>query len=263
MQEPAATLAKDCLKMARRLGRTPQIKCANLAISLSKFVPYRAQIEWYKASCDDSSDQMGYYDGFKKRGCSKRGDQVNMNMKKLAVFWDNVIEMWENNELPYDFHKRAKWVNAFHFYKLLVEPLEIAEYYRQGKHLHEGHYLSNGRPRRFQISDRWWKERRNNEKENDARTKFASATQDSCFWARLEEAQELLANPQWENEVMKQEILEKINKFDQYARRLVERKEVSKDVLAKNSSYTKWTEELRKLSSPLVCPAPPLPHMEF
>lgn len=242
--------------MARRLGRTPGIKCANLAVSLSKIVPYRAQVEWYKESCDNSSDQMGYYDAFKKRASSKRGDQVNMNRHKLASFWDRVIELWESNQLPYDFHKKSKWVNSLQFYKLLVEPLEIAEYYRKEMHLVKGHYLSNGRPRRFQISDRWWKERRKNEKENDARTKFASATQDSCFWARLEEAQELLTALQSKEGVMKQEIWENIRKFNEYARRLVERKEVSKDVLARNSSYTKWTEELRKLSSPLVCPAP-------
>ncbi|XP_062094230.1 lipase-like PAD4 [Humulus lupulus] len=257
-QEPAVSLAKDCLTNARRLGLTPRIKCANLAVSLSKVVPYRAQIEWYKASCDESSDQMGYYDHFKRRESSKSGDQVNMNRCKLAVFWDKVIDLWESNQLPYHFHKRAKWVNAFHSYKLLVEPLEIGEYYRKGMHRDKGHYLRNGRPRRFQISDRWWKERRRYEKDNDARTTFASATQDSCFWARLEEAMELLANLQSENGEVK-EIWENINKFDEYARRLVERKEVSKDVLAKNSSYTRWTEELKKLSSPLVFPVSPFP----
>ncbi|PON51753.1 Lipase-like domain containing protein [Parasponia andersonii] len=262
-QEPAATLAKDCLTMARRLGRTPRLKCAKLAVSLSKIVPYRAQIEWYKASCDESIDQMGYYDAFKRRGSTKRGDQVNMNRHKLAQFWDNVIELWESNQLPYDFHKRAKWVNACQSYKLLVEPLEIAEYYRKGTHLVKGHYLSNGRPRRFQVSDRWWKEGRTNEKENYARTKFTSATQDSCFWARLEEALEWLAILQSEHGEMKQDIWENISKFDKYSRRLVERKEVSKDVLAKNSSYTKWTEELNKLSSPLVSPAPSLPLVQF
>ncbi|KAM6563206.1 hypothetical protein CsatB_023204 [Cannabis sativa] len=259
-QEPAVSSAKDCLTNARRVGRRmPEITCANLAVKLSKIVPFRAEIEWYKASCDESSDQMGYYDAFKRRGSSKKGNQVDMNRRKLAGFWDNVIDLWESNQLPYDFHKRAKWVNAFHSYKLIVEPLDIGEYYRKDMHIHNGHYLRNGRPRRFQISDRWWKERRKNEKDNDARTTLASATQDSCFWARLEEAMELLANLQSENEEVKKETWVNINKFNEYARRLVERKEVSKDVLAKNSSYTKWTKDLEKLSSPLVFPVTPFP----
>lgn len=249
--------AKDCLTMARRLGRTPHLNCAKLAVSLSHVVPYRAQIEWYKMSCDESEDQMGYYDAFKRRGSSKRGDQVNMNRHKLGCFWDNIIEQLQNNELPYDFHKRDKWVNSFQFYKLLVEPLEIAEYYRRGKHRVEGHYLKNGRPRRFQISDRWWKERRANRDKNRTRTKFASSTQDSCFWARVEEAREWLGDLQSGNDAInKQEIWENINNFDRYARTLIERKEVSVDVLAKNSSYTIWNVELSKLSSALVCPAP-------
>ncbi|EXB36434.1 hypothetical protein L484_010001 [Morus notabilis] len=255
-QEPVATLAKDCLKIARPLGRIPRLNCAKLAISLSKVNPYRAQIEWYKMCCDESDDQMGYYDAFKRRGSSKRGDQVNMNRHKLASFWDNIIEQLQNNQLPYDFHRRAKWVCAFQFYKLLVEPLDIAEYYRNGKHKVEGQYLKNGRPRRFQISDWWWKEFRANKEENSSRTKFASLTQDSCFWARVEEAWEWLANLQTDNDASKQEMWENINNFDGYARGLIELKEVSEDVLAKNSSYTLWTEELRKLSSALVCPAP-------
>ncbi|GMN61679.1 hypothetical protein TIFTF001_030743 [Ficus carica] len=256
-QEPAAMQAKDCLTMARRLGRTPHLNCAKLAVSLSQVVPYRAQIEWYKMLCDESEDQMGYYDAFKRRGSSKRGDQVNMIRHKLGCFWDNIIEQLQNNELPYDFHKRDKWVNSFHFYKLLVEPLEIAEYYRRGKHRVEGHYLKNGRPRRFQISDRWWKERRANKDKNRTRTKFASSTQDSSFWARVEEAWEWLGDLQSGNDAInKQEIWENINNFDRYARTLIERKEVSVDVLAKNSSYTIWNVELSKLSSALVCPAP-------
>lgn len=118
--------------MARRLGRTPSLNCANLAISLSRITPYRAELEWYKAYCDDSEDQLGYYDSFKRYKYRKREHKVNMNRYKLDGFWDNVINMLENNQLPRNFHREAKWVNASQFYKLLVEPLDIAEYYRSG-----------------------------------------------------------------------------------------------------------------------------------
>ncbi|KAK4360418.1 hypothetical protein RND71_019370 [Anisodus tanguticus] len=119
--------AKEALKKEKKLGRSRNLNSANLAIGLSKINPLRAQIEWYKASCDNSGDQMGYYDSFKKRGASKRDFKVNMNRIKLAQFWDFVIDKLEANELPYDFHKRAKWINASQFYKLLVEPLDITE----------------------------------------------------------------------------------------------------------------------------------------
>lgn len=245
-----ARMGQDCLKMARRMGRTPNLNCANLAIRLSRITPYRAEIEWYKACCDQADDQMGYYDSFKLRGASKRDSRVNMNRHKLAGFWNSVIYMLENNQLPYDFLRREKWVNAAQFYKLLVEPLDIAEYYRTGMHRIKGHYGTQGRERRYQIFDKWWHDRRVAEEGNKKRSKFASLTQDSCFWANVEEARELLDNIRCESDVMKRVWLcDKINDFELYAKKLIESKEVSKDVLVKNSSYGLWMEEWRELKS--------------
>ncbi|KAK4348045.1 hypothetical protein RND71_034384 [Anisodus tanguticus] len=51
----------------------------------------KSWIEWYKASCDNFGDQMGYYDSFKQRGASKSDFKVNMNRIKLAQFWDSVL----------------------------------------------------------------------------------------------------------------------------------------------------------------------------
>ncbi|GLT25077.1 hypothetical protein SLA2020_002310 [Shorea laevis] len=249
-KELMARMGQDCLKMARRMGRTPNLNCANLAIRLSKITPYRAEIEWYKACCDQADDQMGYYDSFKLRGASKRDSRVNMNRHKLAGFWNSVIYMLENNQLPYDFLRREKWVNAAQFYKLLVEPLDIAEYYRTGMHHIKGHYRTQGRERRYQIFDKWWHDRRVAEEGNKKRSKFASLTQDSCFWAKVEEARELLDNIRCESDVMKRVWLcDEINDFERYAKELIESKEVSKDVLVKNSSYSLWMEEWRELKS--------------
>ncbi|KAL6284362.1 hypothetical protein ACE6H2_015291 [Prunus campanulata] len=72
-QESGSEPAKECLKIARRLGRTPNLKCADLAVRLSRIKPYRAEIEWYKGSCDKSDQKLGYYDAFKQRGFSQRG----------------------------------------------------------------------------------------------------------------------------------------------------------------------------------------------
>ncbi|PQP92402.1 lipase-like PAD4 isoform X1 [Prunus yedoensis var. nudiflora] len=249
-QESASEPAKECLKIARRLGRTPNLKSADLAVRLSRITPYRAEIEWYKGSCDKSDEKLGYYDAFKLRGSSKRGDKVNMNRHKLAAFWNGVIEMLDKNELPHDFHRRSKWVNASQFYMLLVEPLEIAEYYRSNMHRRKGHYLKHGRERRFDIFDRWWREKRVNEEKNSKRIKFAGLTQDSCFWAKVEEARDCVAKVRSESDARKQDSLrDSINNFVMYADRLVERKEVSEDVVAKNSSYKKLLEELTELRS--------------
>ncbi|KAG5241871.1 lipase PAD [Salix suchowensis] len=239
-QEPVAGPAEDCLQAARRMGRTPNLNCANLAIKLSKINPYRAEIEWYKALCDRSDDQMGYYDSFKQRGASKRDSKVNLNRHKLARFWDNVINLFESNQLPHDFHRHGKWVYSSQFYKLLVEPLDIAEYYRTGMHRSKGHYINHGRERRYQIFDRWWKGR-NVRDEDNTRSKFASLTQDTCFWAKVEEARGLLDDVRSTRDQRHSALLwEKIDCFAIYAKTLVEAKEVSIDVVAKNSSYSLW-----------------------
>lgn len=247
--EPMVKPAKDCLKMARRIGRTPNLNSASLAIGLSKIAPLRAQIEWYKTLCDESDDQLGYYDSFKLRGVSKRDFKVFMNRVKLGEFWNNVIDMLEKNQLPHDFQKRAKWVYASQSYKLLVEPLDIAEYYRSGDHRKKGHYLKHGRERRYEIFDKWWRERDiygENENNTNKRSKFASLTQDSCFWAKVEEAREWVKNVRSESDPRQLDVLwANIEKFEQYAGGMVERKEVSIDVLAKNSSYMAFVEELR------------------
>ncbi|CAL0305260.1 unnamed protein product [Lupinus luteus] len=247
-QDSAIEPAKECLKIARRIGPSPTQNVAHLAVTLSKVVPYRAEIEWYKAWCDDQSDEMGYYDMFKRRGSSKRGMKVNMNRHKLARFWDKVINMLETNELPGDFERIPKWYNASQFYKLLVEPLDIAEYYGKEMDRAKGHYIKHGRDRRYKIFDRWWKERVDTREENNGRSKFASLTQDSCFWARVEEAREWLNNVRSECDTRELAVLwGNIENFENYAMKLVENKEVSQDVLAKNSSYSMWLEDLREM----------------
>ncbi|WVZ21367.1 hypothetical protein V8G54_008689 [Vigna mungo] len=244
--------AKECLKLTRRMGPSPTMNAAMLPIKLSKIVPYRTEIQWYKSWCDQQVDQMGYYDLFKRRRntSKKMAMKVNMNRHKLARFWNDVIEMWERNELPHDLAVREKWVNASHFYKLLVEPLDIAEYYGKGMHTTKGHYLQHGRERRYEIFDRWWKDgiAAAAEENNERRSTFASLTQDSCFWARVEEARDWLNSVRSESDTSKLAVLwDNIEKFEKYAVELINNKEVSEDVLAKNSSYSAWVDDLKGL----------------
>ncbi|PKI31127.1 hypothetical protein CRG98_048482 [Punica granatum] len=167
-----------------------------------------------------------------------------MSRVVLATFWNGMVGMWERNELPIDFHRRSKWVNASQSYKLLVEPLDIADYYRMEKHREKGHYIENGRERRYRVFDRWWRERRGGEKSGSNRKNFASLPQDSCFWARVEEAKESVEMAKKETEPMKlSAVLGRISDFEKYVGGLIDSKEVSRDVLFANSSYSKWLQE--------------------
>ncbi|XP_031401092.1 lipase-like PAD4 [Punica granatum] len=243
-QEMVLGSARDCLEMARQNGSTRNLNSAHLAVRLSKITPNRAQIEWYKALCDGSEEQLGYYDTFRQMRTAKREHAVNMSRVVLATFWNGMVGMWERNELPIDFHRRSKWVNASQSYKLLVEPLDIADYYRMEKHREKGHYIENGRERRYRVFDRWWRERRGGEKSGSNRKNFASLPQDSCFWARVEEAKESVEMAKKETEPMKlSAVLGRISDFEKYVGGLIDSKEVSRDVLFANSSYSKWLQE--------------------
>lgn len=132
----AAVEARESLELS--MCQRPKLTSASLAIKLAKVTPCRAQIEWYKEMCDDD---MGYYDCFKLRKVSKRDAKVNLNRIKLGQFWDELLDMLQQNKLPHDLLKRDKWVNAAQFYKLLVEPLDIAEFYRC--QLHKSRYSSH------------------------------------------------------------------------------------------------------------------------
>ncbi|KAJ3671635.1 hypothetical protein LUZ60_007714 [Juncus effusus] len=237
-----ASEARKCLNISKQVGWSPNQNCANLAIKLGKITPCRAQIEWYKALCDDD---MGYYDSFKYQHSPRKYAKANINRIKLSQFWDKVIDMLQNNLLPYDFPKRAKWVNAAQFYMLLVEPLDIADYYRNEKHKIKGHYLTHGRERRYEVFDKWWRGKKDIlENGFVTRSKFAGLTQDSCFWARVEKAKELVESFKSEKDGERlSRNMKDLIEFECYAKDLIKRKEVSIDVLAPRSSYSLWAEE--------------------
>lgn len=248
-----AATARHWLKTSKRAGRSPSLNCASLATRLGRITPCRAQIEWYKASFDGDT---GYYDAFKQRRSPKKFSKANMYRIKLGQFWDGVLAMLDTSQLPHDFHRRAKWVNAARFYQLLVEPLDIADYHRNNLHKTRGSYITHGRERRYELFDKWWKEKgftgtgagASDTSAAARRSKFAGLTQDPCFWARVEEAREQMESAKAERDaaalVMK---LESLREFERYSGELVESKDVSFDVLAPQSSYTLWVEEWKEL----------------
>ncbi|WVZ61406.1 hypothetical protein U9M48_011285 [Paspalum notatum var. saurae] len=257
-QAMEASTARQWLKTSKRVGRRPSLNSAHLATQLGRITPCRAQIEWYKGLFDS---ELGYYDAFKQQRSPKKFSKVNINRIKLGQFWDRVLTMLDAGQLPHDFHRRAKWVNAAHFYQLLVEPLDIANYHRHNLHRTRGSYMTHGRERRYELFDRWWQEKGRTGSRSDItsslstasasirrRSKYAGLTQDPCFWARVEEARQLTENAWNEHDAaglaMK---LEELQEFERYSSELVVNKEVSVDVIAPQSSYTMWVEEWNQL----------------
>ncbi|CAN6362551.1 unnamed protein product [Urochloa humidicola] len=249
-----APTARQWLRTSRRAGRRPSLNSAALATKLGRITPRRAQIEWYKALFDG---EMGYYDAFKQQRSPKKFGRANMCRIRLGQFWDGVLAMLDAGQLPHDFHRRAKWVNAARFYQLLVEPLDIADYHRRNQHRTRGRYMTHGRERRYELFDRWWQEKGCtgigggvSAASRRRRSKNAGLTQDPCFWARVEEARELAERCRSERGGDAAELamrLEELQEFESYSGELVANREVSTDVLAPLSSYTLWVEEWNQL----------------
>lgn len=100
----------------------------------------------YRSTCELRG--ISYYDSFKQQ---RNVEDFNANVKRLelAGLWDEIVEMLRRRELPDCFEGRAEWVSLGTVYRHLVEPLDIANYYRHSKNEDTGSYLLKGRPRRY------------------------------------------------------------------------------------------------------------------
>jgi hypothetical protein len=211
-----------------------------LAIELSQKQSTMAELEWYKERCEKDGG-IGYYDTFKNQIERKDVGGADTRRVKLAEFWDNIIRRWEGHELPSDFESQNKWINAGNTYRRLVEPLDIAHYYRTNGN---GNYLSDGRPNRHKVLQKWMeaKEKTRSSRGQRPRTKRASLTPDSCFWAYVEEAWKDLEN-------LKQgqhQSLQKLEKFEEDVTKMENALSISPDVFLEESSFMIWWEEWKE-----------------
>eukprot|EP00898_Chlorokybus_atmophyticus_P000212 jgi/Chlat1/1191/Chrsp114S01653 len=84
-------------------------------------------------------DEQDYYVGFKKN----RPPQIERARGKLKNFWDWVTTQYERGSIPEDiFSSTSDWLARGNNYRLLVEPIDIANWYSQKG---ANFYASNGK----------------------------------------------------------------------------------------------------------------------
>lgn len=167
---------------------------------------------------------MNYYDAFKRQN-NPEDFKANVKRIELAGIWDEIIELLKRYELPDGFEVCQKWIKLGTDFRLHVEPLDIANYYRHLKNDDTGPYMVKGRPRRYKYTQRW--------SEHDSRTEFRSSSS-SCFWAEVEE----LRNESYENIKQKLDALEKEIK-DWYGKR-----NIGKHEFSDGSTFADWWKTL-------------------
>ena len=86
----------------------------------------------------------------------------HVTCRVLRDFWAETLIMYKAGQLPLDFFSRhGPWLQRGNGYRTLVEPLDIAVYYRrrlwQGHPAGEKHYLeSDNRPAIYEFLEKIW-----------------------------------------------------------------------------------------------------------
>ena len=203
-----------------------------------------------------TSYQRGYYDGIRKAG-SKDEKITRANIVKhlaiLAHFWKNMLEAAEN--MP---HKEKKsflirWFFAGTNSQRMVEPLEIANYYGQGKR----DYIYQARPKHYILLEKWFNDDFRPPTTavqisyTNGRNKAVTLTKDSCFWAHVEEAIiscRVLCDGDKSSTDQDKE-LSRINliAFEDYVMGLVRTYSVSPEIFLPNTTFMDWWKEYERI----------------
>ncbi|KAM6594188.1 hypothetical protein CsatA_001891 [Cannabis sativa] len=178
-------------------------------------------IERYKNECE--LHKLGYYDSFKLQ---KRQEDFKANIQRLVLagIWDEILELLKGYKLPDEFEGQAKWIELGTQHRRLVEPLDIANYYRHLKNEDTGPYMAGGRPKRYKYPQRWY--------EHDKQTREGDCGE-SCFWAEVEE---LCTHGNEDDKAKK--IQERVLQWEKD-------NVIGKDVFLSNSTFVKWWNTLK------------------
>ncbi|KAG5224326.1 senescence-associated carboxylesterase [Salix suchowensis] len=127
-----------------------------------------AHLEWYNKICKTKG--IGYYDCYKNLlGNSDR--EVTRLKKFLTNYWKSFVEGVERKPKKEGAFIRGTWLYSGRNYRRMVEPLDIAEYYRDSD-------------KREDDAEKLKSSPNNKKKQNVA----GILTEDSCFWAKVEDA---------------------------------------------------------------------------
>ncbi|GLJ46057.1 hypothetical protein SUGI_0970290 [Cryptomeria japonica] len=221
---------------------------------------HMATLRDYRNRC--ARMNIGYYDAFKEVAFKEEKEKpdfyANLSRLNLVAFYDRLEEMVETHQVPDDFQFIEELIEMATEYRLLVEPFDIANYYRLGKHEDSGHYMKNARPRRFKAIEKWLADIKPEDKKQALLQNQGQITKDSCFWARVEEISWLMSTPKENPDVNKLQNKENpdvnklqnkdnpdVNKFQNYVKQLMERNELRVDeVVMGESSFVKWWKKL-------------------
>ncbi|KAK4488484.1 hypothetical protein RD792_004248 [Penstemon davidsonii] len=193
-------------------------------------------LEWYKKL---SEDQGGYYDNYKNkqpgtREQFKSREQIIKRHRALTQYWKRMVTEVEQMPQKEGANFRLRWLYAGTNYRRMVEPLDIADYYKKGLK----DYIAHGRSQHYVMLEKWLNEDKPVEGAK-VRNYACSLTEDSCFWAHVEEAILSCRSMGLDMQLSR----EKLIVFERYVMNLIRNFAVSPEIFLPKSSFMQWWEE--------------------
>ncbi|XP_065636242.1 senescence-associated carboxylesterase 101-like isoform X1 [Quercus suber] len=226
------------LVMSKGLGFNPSKTLNEIKINMAFF-------EWYKKCFKEKG--IGYYDSF-KNGSSQTDIEVVKFKTILAHYWEGEVNEAEKKPQKEGAPFRTGWLGAGTNFRRMIEPLDIAEYYKKGLK----DYINQGRPKHYKQLEQWLKvteKTASNPSQLKKQNVASSLTEDSCFWAHVEEALiscKLLSSREsstGEKELSKHNLIE----FENYVLSLMKNYAVSPEIFLPQSSFMLWWKEYEEI----------------
>nr|XP_004233337.1 senescence-associated carboxylesterase 101 isoform X2 [Solanum lycopersicum] len=211
---------------------------------LNKMKEAMTWLEWYKKV---TLKEGGYYDSYKRseyrgRDAVKSRQEIVKHQRVLTKYWKTMVAEAEKMPQREEAVFRTRWLYAGTNYRRMVEPLDIAAYYMKPGNTD---YVNLGRSEHYKKLEEWRREDNPSGSGNDRR-KCVSLTEDSCFWAYVEEA---IINSKRLREGSLQEkenAREYLVNFGGYVMNMIRSYSVSSDIFQLHSSFMNWWQEYRQ-----------------
>ncbi|VVB14529.1 unnamed protein product [Arabis nemorensis] len=204
-------------------------------------------LEWYKKKSKEA--KMGYYDRFKTQ--TEVDIKIGTLKAELNVYWKWLVKEVEKKPQSDVKILSRRFLFAGNNYRRMVEPLDIAEYYRNGRKEYQS--SANGRSSHYAMLEKWFeKDWENQEKptRDEKRDLSHLLTFDSCFWAKVEEAMIVIDQVKAVEGMRDGVLTGELVRFEEYVWGLIGERAVSPEIFLEKSSFMRWWKEYKVHSSP-------------
>ncbi|KAH1100207.1 hypothetical protein GYH30_035388 [Glycine max] len=127
------------------------------AKKLNEMKVHMAQLEWYKKKT--KNQRIGYYDSYKNMNSPMDNDVIYYH-KMLTNYWEEMVEEVEMKPQKEVAAFHTRWLYGGTNYRRMVEPLAIAQYYRDGGK----EYMTQNRSKHFVQLEEWLNEEKKSHK---------------------------------------------------------------------------------------------------